>query len=218
MTEHSHPAAGVSWGTGPEAIFVIRHAEKPSDAAKDDQHAKHSGGSDAPTFGVDLNGNQNPDSLIPQGWQRAGGLAQLFDPSTPSVTGPLWNPTMIAAPKYGNPPEHRTYQTVFPLAQKSGLQITVTVDVGKEADLADWLLAQDDQTVLVCWEHDHIQDLTTALAAVISGGDVPGPWPGERFDLVVALVRDAATPGSFRCVQVPQLLLAGDSTALIPPA
>jgi len=37
---------------------------------------------------VDINGNQDPESLIPQGWQRAGALAAFFDP----VDGMLQNP------------------------------------------------------------------------------------------------------------------------------
>ena len=65
----------------------------------------------------------------------------------------------------------------------------------------------------MCWEHDHIADITTALAPFISGGVVPGPWPSSRFDVVVSLTTDARHPGSFLCAQVPQLLLAGDSTS-----
>ena len=46
-------------------IMVIRHAEKP----------------DSGNVGVQLDGSQDADSLIVQGWQRAGALAVLFDPA-----------------------------------------------------------------------------------------------------------------------------------------
>jgi hypothetical protein len=71
--------------------------------------------------------------------------------------------------------------------------------------------------VLVCWEHQHIEDITKALSNVISGGEVPGTWPGDRFDIVVALTPDPARSGTYVCHQIAQLLLGGDSTDPIPP-
>ena len=47
-------------------IMIIRHAEKPPD----------SGG----PFGVTAGGEKDAESLIIQGWQRAGALACLFAP------------------------------------------------------------------------------------------------------------------------------------------
>src|SRR5689334_14634227 len=66
------PVSGV-----PGAIYIIRHGEKPPD---DDHPSARAVGSEQ-IFGVDVDGNQNPDSLIPRGWQRAGGLAQFLSPS-----------------------------------------------------------------------------------------------------------------------------------------
>lgn len=202
----------------PAAIFIIRHGEKPTSATADpDSDAGASSGKSHQILGVEIDGKNNPDSLIPQGWQRAGGLATLFDPTDGRFPSPyLSRPTLIAAPSYGKPEEHRTYQTVWPLALKFGATPTVTVAVGEEDQLVAWLLEQADQTVLVCWEHDHIQDITAQLAPVISGGDVPGPWPSDRFDIVVALTPNLSDPGTFYCHQVPQLLLAGDSSEPIP--
>ena len=198
----------------PGAIYIIRHGEKPPD---DDPSALAAGSEQI--FGVDVDGNQNPDSLIPQGWQRAGGLAQFFSPSDGVfATSLLARPSVIAVPTYGKPPEHRTYQTVWPLASKIGIQPTVTVDVGMEDHLATWLLTQSGQTVLVCWEHEHIEDITKALSTAISGGDVPGKWPADRFDVVVALTPDPAGSGTYVCHQIAQLLLAGDSIDPIPSA
>ena len=211
------PAARVGL---PAAIYIIRHGEKPTTAsypADPDSDAGASSGKPQQILGVDIDGQNDDDSLIPQGWQRAGGLATLFDPTDSQFPSPyLSRPTLIASPSYGKPEKHRTYQTVWPLALKFGATPTVTVAVGDEDQLVAWLLKQSDQTVLVCWEHDHIQDITAQLAPVISGGDVPGPWPSDRFDIVVALTPDPANPGSYECHQVPQLLLAGDSSEPIP--
>lgn len=201
----------------PAAIFIIRHGEKPTDATTSGSDHDSSSSKPKQILGVDIDGQNNDDSLIPQGWQRAGGLATLFDPTDGQFPSPYLNrPTLIAAPSYGKPEEHRTYQTVWPLALKLGGTPTVTVAVGDEDQLATWLLQQVDQMVLVCWEHDHIQDITAQLAPVISGGDVPGPWPSDRFDIVVALTPNPHAPGTFYCHQVPQLLLAGDSSEPIP--
>ena len=189
----------------PRAIFIIRHGEKSPDSGV--------------PAGVDIDGEPYPDSLIPQGWQRAGALASLFDPlGQLTVLSELVVPTTIATPDYPHAHKHRTYQTVLPTARK--LQLTPSTDfaVGREAQLTDWLLGQDDEVVLVCWEHDHIIDITDALEPHIVSGPVPGPWPPERFDIVVALWPAPDIPGSYVCSQVPQLLLAGDSSAIIPPA
>jgi hypothetical protein len=201
--------AGVTAIDGPRAIFVIRHGEKPPEASG-------KSGSDGP-FGVDINGKTDPDSLIPRGWQRAGGLASLFDASGASQesSSGVIAPTMIAAPDYGKPQKHRTYETAWPTAQKLGLTISTGFAVGKEHKLVDWVLAQIGAVVLICWEHDHIIDITGALQQVRAvSGDVPGPWPSDRFDVVVALA--ATESGGYECRQVPQLLLAGDSSAPIP--
>ena len=187
----------------PAAIYIIRHGEKPT----------------GKVVGVDIDGAQNPDSLIPQGWQRAGGLATLFDPSSGGFADSLLSrPTLIAVPSYGTPDKHRTYQTAWPLGMKLQLSLQADFAVGKEHHLVDWLLGQSGQTILICWEHDHIQDITDRLSPVISGGDVPGPWPGDRFDIVVALTPNPGAPGTYVCTQIPQLLLAGDSPQPIPPA
>jgi hypothetical protein len=58
--------------------MIIRHAGKPVGQIN----------------GVDASGNQDPNSLIPQGWQRAGALVALFG----SSFGPLPAPTHLFAP------------------------------------------------------------------------------------------------------------------------
>ena len=48
-------------------IMIIRHAEKPPE--------------NNDPAGVLLDGSPDHEALIVQGWQRAGGLAAMFDPS-----------------------------------------------------------------------------------------------------------------------------------------
>ena len=48
------------------------------------------------------------------------------------------------------------YETVLPLALGQSCEPTPTVAVGKETDLAAWVLKQTEQVLLVCWEHKGI--------------------------------------------------------------
>ena len=66
-----------------DRIMVVRHAEKP--------------GVPPPIFGVDLNGNQDPESLIVRGWQRAGALAVLFSKTGAPTRDHLAVPATIYA-------------------------------------------------------------------------------------------------------------------------
>ena len=60
------PAAAAT--APPEIIYIIRHSEKPADP----QAADPGQPTPAPAapFGVDDQGNHNPHSLLPRGWQR----------------------------------------------------------------------------------------------------------------------------------------------------
>jgi hypothetical protein len=69
-------------------IMIIRHAEKPL--------------TDPPTVGVEIDGTENQDSLIVQGWQRAGALVALFAPARgPLQDDRLATPQFIYATKVG---------------------------------------------------------------------------------------------------------------------
>ncbi len=75
----------------PQVIFLIRHAEKPVVT-------------NGTTYnGMDVTGTPNPDCLIPQGWQRAGGLARLFDTAVGSMRTDLAVPGQLYSPAYSNP-------------------------------------------------------------------------------------------------------------------
>ncbi|GAA3643794.1 hypothetical protein [Microlunatus ginsengisoli] len=111
----------------------------------------------------------------------------------------------------GTVPVHRYVAT-------AGGSATVTLDVEAEGQPGPWLLAKNRHTVLVCWEHKHITDITKALSRPISGGDIPGTGPSDRSDIVVAIASDPVGSGTYVCHQIAELPLAGDSIDRIPSA
>ena len=186
----------------PRLIFVIRHGEKPG------PHDR----------GVTERGVHSIDSLIPRGWQRAGALASLFAPSSGPVRAGLAVPSALFTPKYGDPVSHRAYQTILPLAQKIGVTISSRHAVGHERGAVADVLGSGAESVLVCWEHDHIPDLAAALP-LAPGTVVPARWPDDRFDVVWRFELDETGPRPvYRFTQLPQRLLAGDLDTVIPVA
>jgi len=198
----------------PEAIYIIRHGEKPADP----EPSHHGKSPDAP-FGVDLEGKQSPHSLVPRGWQRAGGLVALFDPAIGGSKAGLQTPTVLLSPVHGGPGKnagHRTYQTIEGLGGRLGLTIDSAFAVGEESQLAASVVSDHCGVVLICWEHHHIPTIASALP-VVDGTAIPSAWPKHRFDVVWAftLVPDSAT-AQYAFGQIPQLLLSGDTDAVIP--
>lgn len=175
-------------------IMVIRHAEKPADTP--------------PPQGVDIGGDADPESLIPQGWQRAGALACLFAPARgPLQSTGISTPQTIFASGIGHHSHSlRPQETVTPLAQKLGVTIDTTWMKDQSLEMAAAAVAQGG-VVLVCWEHQDIP----GIANQILGNDTTAPqsWPGSRFDVVWVFDLDSST-GTYAFSQVPQLLLAGD--------
>jgi len=175
-------------------IMVIRHAEKPADTP--------------PPQGVDVDGNADPESLIPQGWQRAGGVASLFAPARGPLQAPeLATPRLLYASGVGKHSHSlRSQETITPLAARLGLTIDTSYAKGDEAAMTADAMAQSG-VVLICWEHQDIP----AIANQILGNDTgtPQTWPGDRFDVVWVFDLDARS-GTYAFSQVPQLLLAGD--------
>src|SRR4051812_41855409 len=157
--------------------MIIRHAEKPTQ--------------NPPTNGVDINGDINKDSLIPQGWQRAGALAALFAPSRGPLQHPnLATPNFIYATKSPDPEEgNRPEQTVTPLAAKlqkqAGnsevlLEPNFNFKKGKEAKLAESALSCDG-VVLISWPHGRIPTLAKQIPLSPKSQPIPkGKWPGNR--------------------------------------
>jgi hypothetical protein len=176
----------------PRQIVLIRHAEKP--AARAD--------------GVNVKGAASDRCLTPRGWQRAGALPTLLgDPREP-----LTRPDRLYSPEYENDDRtinHRTYETILPLADRLGLEIVSPHKEGHEAKLARHMLASDGGTSLVCWEHTLLVAIASEIPLTAGSARVPEAWPDDRFDLVW-LFDLTAGEARYTFSQLPQLLLAGD--------
>ena len=201
----------------PDTIYIIRHGEKPADPppAAAGQAAAAAPG---PPFGVDFQGNQDPHSLLPRGWQRSGALAVLFDPALGPLQAGLTTPAALLSPSYGSTDKtagHRTYQTIQGLSDRLGVAIVSAFAEGSEAQLAASVVSSYSGVVLICWEHDHIPAIATSLPTV-AGTVIPQPWPGDRFDVIwtFTLVPGSA-PAQYTFRQIPQQLLSGDVDTVI---
>jgi len=182
-------------------LMLIRHAEKPIPAATPN-----------PAYnGIDIYGNPDKDSLIPQGWQRAGALVDLFT----SASGPFPVPQFLFAPnQFGNGTSKRPYETITPLSQKLGISINPPQAQYSKTDYDAMLTVATSSKgmVLIAWEHGEIPNLAAWLLRHTKLS-VP-KWPGDRFDIVWVFDLDT-TSGTYSFNQVPQLLLAGDQSTPI---
>lgn len=182
----------------PRSITIIRHAEKPNENDPKD-----------PPFGVLPDGTENPHSLTPVGWQRAGALAALV--GGPAVRTPFVRPTVLIAPQYPDRDDiHRPHQTIVPLAARVGVPIGSPVTEGHEDDLARQILLMDAHDVLVCWEHHHLPAIVAGLAPALGVTALPPnavEWPDDDFWSALVFVNAG---GVWTLVQVSQALLAGD--------
>ncbi|MDE2577264.1 MAG: histidine phosphatase family protein [Hyphomicrobiales bacterium] len=178
----------------PAKIMIIRHAEKPE-----------KGGARA----FDAWGEEDKNSLIARGWQRAGALVRFFNPLDGALTPGLARPDHIyaaAANKKINPSE-RSRQTVEPLALSLTLHVDDRFTETQEEKMAADALSRSG-VVLISWSHEAICKITEAIAP----GLAPEDWPDDRFDIVYVF---DAQGDSWRFSQVPQQLLPGDRTDVI---
>lgn len=147
----------------PRLVYIIRHAEKPN-------------GSDG-SVGIDVEGDPDPHSLVPRGWQRSGALGVLFAAGVDALV----TPDRLICPDYGaTTPAHRTYQTLLGLAGLAGRSIESPFPEGSEGALAAAVSAYSG-VALICWEHHHIPDIAAGLRTNVAP---PSEWPGDRFDLI----------------------------------
>ena len=205
----------------PEAIYIIRHGEKPADLPPAD-HGHHAPVPTAP-FGVDYQGNQDEHSLLPRGWQRSGALAALFAPALGVPQAGLLVPAALLSPPYadknGNDTTtgHRTCQTIQGLGARLNLQIASDFTEGQEPQLAASVVSTYSGVVLICWEHRHIPAIASSLPTT-PGTVIPQKWDGARFDVIwtFTLVPGSA-PAQYNFGQVPQQLLSGDADTTISP-
>jgi hypothetical protein len=200
----------------PDLIYVIRHGEKPADPppAAPGQAPADPG----PPFGIDSQGNQDPHSLLPRGWQRSGALAVLFDPALGPLQAGLRTPAALLSPSYGSTDKttaHRTYQTIQGLSDRLGLAIVSDFAEGGEPQLAASVVASYSGVVLICWEHEHIPAIATSLPTV-AGTVIPQPWPGDRFDVIWTFTLvPGSSPAQYTFGQIPQQILSGDADTVI---
>ena len=131
----------------------------------------------------------------------------------------LQTPATLLSPSYGSQDKttgHRTYQTIQGLSDRLGIAIASAYAEGQEPQLAANVVSTYVGVVLICWEHDHIPSLASALPAV-PGTVIPQAWPGERFDVIWAFTLVPAAAPQYAFTQVPQQLLSGDTNTVIPP-
>jgi hypothetical protein len=200
--------------------MIIRHAEKPSEPP--------------PPAGVTIDGDEDPESLIVRGWQRAGALVNFFAPQqggsfhNPSIVTPQ---TIYAAKIKTKDPDtseskgkkkkkigsksKRPQETVTPLIEMLGSKATdnFTFDKGDEEEMANSAMACEG-AVLICWQHESIPAIAASLP-VDSKTPAPKDWPVDaqgngRYDVVWVFDLKPKS-GNYRFSQIPQCLLAGDS-------
>jgi hypothetical protein len=183
---------------GALTILIIRHAEKPDEAW--------------PGPGLTDQGENDTESLVIRGWQRAGAWAVLFGTAMGGADYPMPRAIYAARPgpddKLDQGPSRRPFQTVVVAAKRLGLKLDTTFARGDEKGLAAELLTLSG-VVLVSWEHKAIiEDILPQIP--VARGTPPGHWPDQRFDVVLRFDRpDGKTKFAFRPLY-PKLLY-GDS-------
>jgi len=161
-----------------------------------------------------------------------GGLANLK--VGPFETSALCTPSAIyasdPADQEGKEPSQRPYQTISALAAKLNLVVnTLFGKLSYSGMITNLLGRQDPGAILISWQHELNLPAAPTAGSIVTellqqtntpADSLPGlptvPWPGDRYDLVFVFDRSAGSGIFTAFTQVPQLLLAGDSTALIP--
>jgi hypothetical protein len=142
--------------TAPKVIYIMRHAEKPTD-------------------------DKDPN-LAPQGFKRAQALAYLFVAMPGRTTlPPLLRPDVIFA---SAPSKHsnRPILTVTPLAQLLHEHIDADYMDLEAGPLAKQVLGGKyaGKVVLISWHHGQIPQVAKALGVE----DAPKKWDPDVFDQI----------------------------------
>ena|SRR5215510_2648631 len=176
--------------------MLIRHAEKPA--------------KDFIPYGVTFEGERSNESLEVRGWQRAGGLVNLFAPVNGHIQHPaLARPRFLYASKFiRRKGSKRPLETITPLSEKLGIRINAQFPRSNlESMIQQVFLCRG--VVLICWQREYLP----RIATLILGHDknVPSIWPEDRFDMIWVFDLDGRS-GKYKFKQVPQKLLGGDLT------
>ena len=156
----------------PAQIILIRHAEKPAD--KDNPH------------------------LSPAGERRAGWLVSFITKDSAMTRFGL--PVAIFATRTTRDNNgQRTQETVAPLAKVLKLPVQTPYLGRSYAKLAKSVLTNPEfagKTVLICWNHEQINDLVEALGVT----PAPKKWKDGVYDrvYVISYSGDAATLATTR--------------------
>jgi hypothetical protein len=162
-------------------IIIIRHAERQTDG----------------------------DNLTPAGLARAQAYVKYFE-SYKVNSRPRPPDYLIAAADSTH--SERTRLTLTPLSQAMKLPLDLRFKNKHVDDLAQALTTTSTgKTILICWHHEKISDLLTALGAnpnTLIPNDV---WPEDKYDWVIQLQYDAngkLIPSE--CVRINEHLMPGD--------
>lgn len=163
----------------PQSVLLIRHAEKPTDAA--DPH------------------------LNPEGRKRAEALPELFKESA-ARPDPFPVPDFIFATK-ASKRSNRPAETVAPLARALKRDVNTEYANDDYPKLVTELGTNpkyQGKTVLVCWHHGNLP----RLAAAFGAAGVPDTWNATAFDRVWVVAFDDKGKAK-ALVKRPQALVLG---------
>jgi hypothetical protein len=180
-------------------LMIIRHAEKPDRSF--------------PGSGFTANGEEDKESLVIRGWQRAGAWATLFgsELGLPDYPTPDFIYAATPGDEENNGASNRPAETVAPLGEKLAKRVRVSTKyaLGQEATLMKEVLGLSGN-VLICWEHHAIiGGILPEIPAV--EGKLPKKWNGDRFDVVLRLDGSSAS-GPFAFRELYPCLLSNDSS------
>ena len=100
-----------------------------------------------------------------------------------------------------------------------GLQIDTSCSKANYKHMADAAIASSG-VVLIAWQHQDIPDIGSHIlkhtGTPVDQFPLPEKWPGDRYDIVWVFDRPEGSGSIASFTQVPQMLLAGDESTVIP--
>ncbi|KAI9205666.1 uncharacterized protein BJ171DRAFT_422919 [Polychytrium aggregatum] len=159
--------------------------------------------------------------LSSKGWERAHALVPYFQhrgemgeilQSFP-LGGIIGQDVDLGPEPFGQ--SERCLQTVEPLSQATGIPITrfIKRDFAEAIEAVRARAEWKGRSVVVSWAHQMLRDW--ALALGVDPAEIPGKWPGKRYDLTWVIVPGAGADGRPQLRQYCQRLLYGDSDKIL---